>query len=232
MPPSRTPQPPTGTVGATPTTCAISFSDVPSGSTFYPYIRCLACRGIVAGYPDGTFRPNNNVTRGQISKMVSNAAGFVDAIPSDRQTYQDVPHFNPFWLWIERLTQHGVMSGYGCGGAGEPCVPPHNRPYFRWAANATRAQLSKIDSNAAGYGESHSEQTFEDVPLSHPFYIWVQRLASRGIIGGYQCGSPGEPCIPPQDRPYFRPYNSVTRGQAAKIVSITFFPDCQTPGSR
>jgi hypothetical protein len=232
VPPSPTPRPPTSTVGASPTTCAISFSDVPSGSTFYPYVRCLACRGIVAGYPDGTFRPNNNVTRGQISKMVSNAAGFVDSIPSDRQTYQDVPHSNLFWVWIERLTQHSVMSGYGCGGAGEPCVPPHNRPYFRWAANATRAQLSKIDSNAAGYGENHTEQTFEDVPPSHPFYIWVQRMASRGIVGGYQCGSPGEPCIPPQDRPYFRPYNSVTRGQAAKIVSNTFYPECRTPGSR
>jgi hypothetical protein len=236
---SQTPQPPTSTssptgtgtavVLASPTTCAISYSDVPSGSTFYLYVRCLACRGIINGYLDGTFRPNNNVTRGQISKMVSNAAGFEDAIPTDRQTYEDVPHANPFWLWIERLTQHGVMSGYACGGAGEPCMPPHNRPYFRWASNATRAQLSKIDANAAGYQEGHTEQTFQDVPPSHPFYIWVQRLASRGVIAGYPCGHPGEPCMPPQNRPYFRPYSSVTRGQAAKIVSNTFFPDCQTP---
>ena len=71
----------TSTLGASPTPvaptpCPIQFSDVPEGSTFYVYVRCLACRGIVSGYGDGTFRPNNNVTRGQLSKIVSNAAGF------------------------------------------------------------------------------------------------------------------------------------------------------------
>ena len=57
----------------------------------------------------------------------------------------------PFWLWIERLAAHGAISGYTCGGPGEPCVPPGNRPYFRWGANATRGQIAKIDAIAAGY---------------------------------------------------------------------------------
>src|SRR5438309_8027165 len=60
---------------ATATVCPMQFSDVPAGSTFYPYIRCLACRLIVNGYSDGTFRLNSNVTRGQLSKIVSNSAG-------------------------------------------------------------------------------------------------------------------------------------------------------------
>jgi hypothetical protein len=33
--------------------------------------------------------------------------------------------------------------------------------------------------------------------------------------------------VAPTNRPYFRPNNPVTRGQAAKIVSSTFFPGCQ-----
>ena len=49
----------------------VVFSDVPSGSTFYDYINWITCHGIASGYADGTFRPNNNATRGQISKMVS-----------------------------------------------------------------------------------------------------------------------------------------------------------------
>ena len=44
--------------------CSITFTDVPQGSTFYPYIHCLACLGIINGYPDGTFKPNANVTQG------------------------------------------------------------------------------------------------------------------------------------------------------------------------
>jgi hypothetical protein len=70
---------------------------------------------------------------------------------------------------------------------------------------------------------------FEDVAPTHPFYEWIQRLASRSIMSGYVCGGVGEPCVPPDNRPYFRPYNNVTRGQSSKIVSNTFFPDCTAP---
>ena len=132
--------------------CSISFTDVPVGSTFYPYIHCLACLGIINGYPDGTFKPNNNVTRGQLSKIVANAAGFSD--PQPTQMFQDVPVGSTFQLYIGRLASRGYISGYACGGAGEPCVPPGNLPYFRPNNNATRGQISKIDSNAAGFGDT------------------------------------------------------------------------------
>ena len=79
----------TPTPTATSTACPIQFSDVPNPSTFYAFIRCLACRNIVNGYSDGTFRPNNNVTRGQLSKIVSNSAGFSD--PQPTQMFEDVP---------------------------------------------------------------------------------------------------------------------------------------------
>lgn len=119
------------------------------------------------------------------------------------------------------------MGGYPCGGPGEPCGP-NNWPYFRPFANATRAQLAKIVSNAAGFDDPPGEQIFTDVAPDNGFYMWVQRLASRGIMGGYPCGGEGEPCDD-QNRPYFRPYNNVTRGQTSKIVGGAFFPNCQTP---
>jgi 5'-nucleotidase / UDP-sugar diphosphatase len=202
---------------------------VPEGSPFYPYIRRLACRGIVSGYRDSTFRPGNDITRGQVAKMVSNAAGASDPIPADRQTYADAPGANPFWLWIERLTLRRAIGGYACGGQGEPCLPPGNRPYFRPSKDATRAQLSKIVVLAAGGYPSPTGQIFEDVPTTHIFYDWVEPLAEAGAISGYQCGAAGEPCLPPANRSYFRPYNHVTRGQAAKIVANAFFPDRPAP---
>jgi Kelch motif protein/S-layer family protein len=221
----------TSTVGPTATHCGISFSDVPTNHPFYQWIRCLACRHIVGGYADGTFRPENNITRGQISKIVDLSAGFSDPIPPTRQTYQDVPPGSTFWLFIEQLTLHGVMGGYACGGVGEPCVPPTNRPYFRPGNNATRGQLTKIVSNAAGLSDPPSGQTFEDVPPGHPFYVYIYRLVLRGSIGGYPCGvPPAGPCIPPANRPYFLPDNFVTRGQAARIDAETFFPGCNPAG--
>jgi hypothetical protein len=182
--------------------------------------------GAINGYADCTFRPQNDITRGQIAKVVSNAAGFTDDV-TGRHTYADVPVSNAFWQWVERLALHDVMGGYPCGGAGEPC-DSQSRPYFRWGSNTTRGQLSKIVSNAAGFSDTPPGQIFSDVPSSHPFYLWVQRLATRGIMGGYACGGAGEPCDS-QNRPYFRPGNNVTRGQASKIVANTFFPDCSTP---
>lgn len=220
----------TSTPQPTSTVCPIQFTDVPPGSTFYDFIRCLACRGIINGYSDGTFKPNNNVTRGQLSKIVSNSAGFTD--PQTTQMFQDVPVGSTFFDYIGRLASRGYISGYTCGGPGEPCVPPDNLPYFRPNANATRGQISKIVSNAAGFTDPipTGQQTFQDVPPGSTFYDFVERLASRGVMGGYACGSvPSEPCVPPENRPYFRPNNNATRGQTSKIVANTFFPACSTP---
>jgi hypothetical protein len=233
----------TATVSPTPvpTSCPVEFNDVPPGSTFYDFIRCLACRGIVGGYPCGGpgepcpgsyYRPNNNVTRGQVSKIVSESAAFTDPVPSTQQTFEDVPPGSTFAQWIERLSTRGIIAGYPCGGPFEPCVGPNNRPYFRPNNNVTRGQLAKIVSGAAGYTETPTGQIFEDVPPTGTFYLWVERLAGRGIIGGYPCGGPFEPCVAPDNRPYFRPINSATRGQMSNIAANAFFPNCATPARR
>ena len=136
-----------GVPTATPTACTLTFTDVPVGSTFYPFIRCLACKGIINGYPDGTFKPGNDVTRGQLSKIVSNSAGFSDN--QTTQMFQDVPVGSTFYQYIGRLASRGFINGYPCGAppAGA-CVPPGNLPYFLPNANSTRGQISKIVSNA------------------------------------------------------------------------------------
>jgi hypothetical protein len=211
----------------TPTACTIHFSDVPPGSTFYAYIECLACRGIVSGYSDGSFKPGNQVTRGQLAKMVSNAVGLNDD-PGGDQLFLDVPPGSTFYDFVQRLGARGYMSGYACGGQGEPCGPG-NLPYFRPGGTATRGQIAKIVSNAASFSDGPSGQSFQDVPPDSTFFDFIQRLSMRNIINGYACGGPGEPCVPPGNLPYFRPNGNVTRGQTSKIVSNTFYPGCQTP---
>jgi uncharacterized delta-60 repeat protein len=221
---------PTPTATGTPVACTIQFADVPPGSTFYDYVRCLACRDIISGYSDGTFRPGNSVTRGQLSKIVSNSAGYSE--PHTEQSFEDVPAGSTFHEFIERLYSRGHISGYACGGVGEPCVPPANRPYFRPGANVTRGQTSKIVASAAGLpAPPPGLWTFQDVPQGSTFWTWIESLSSAGAISGYPCGGDGEPCVPPENRYYFRPANNVTRGQSSKIVANTFFPGCQTPGS-
>ncbi|MDQ3707628.1 MAG: S8 family serine peptidase [Chloroflexota bacterium] len=227
--------------GTTTTGCAIQFADVPAtgqGSTFYSFVRCLACRSIVGGYPCGGtgepcnsgnqpyFRPGANVTRGQIAKMVALAAD-LDA-PTGEQVFQDVPPGSTFYGPVQQLATAGYIGGYPCATVPtEPCGAG-SKPYFRPGANATRGQLSKIVSETAQLGGNPGEQRFTDVAEDSPFFVWVNRLANQGVISGYPCGNPGEPCDD-QDLPYFRPGANVTRGQTSKIVANTFYPNCQTP---
>ncbi len=231
---------------ATPTACTLTFTDVPPTNTFYPFVRCLACRDIISGYQcggtgepcnpsnDPYFRPNNYVTRGQHAKIVSESAGFDDQIPPSQWTFTDVPYGSTFWLWVERLSNRSVMAGYQCGSPNEPC-DNLNRPYFRPGNGATRGQLTKIVSNAAGFNDliGQNRQTFADVPPNSTFWLYIERLLLNrpAVMSGYPCGGPGEPCDS-ENRPYFRPNNPLTRGQTSQVVANTFFPNCNPPARK
>jgi hypothetical protein len=133
--------------------------------------------------------------------------------------FQDVPTGNVFYTYVRALGTLGIINGYGCGNTDEPCVCPSRYPYFRLYNQVSRGQLAKIASQAAGWTETHYLQTFADVPIDNTFYQFVERLATRGYINGYPCGQdPNEPCDS-QNRPYYRPYQSVKRAQIAKIIS-------------
>lgn len=213
------------------------FADVPTNDTFYPYTHCLVCHAILSGYPCGGanepcdglnspyLRPASSVSRGQATKILSNAALYTDSIPSSQQTFADVPPSSPFWVYTERVYLHGAISGYPCGGAGEPCPGVYYRP----GATLSRGQLAKIAATVAGYTDpAPSTPTFNDVPPLSPFYLYIERAYTHSIISGYTCGRPSEPC----PGSYYRPAADVTRGQSAKIVAGAFFPDCQTSAAR
>ncbi|HEY0071473.1 MAG TPA: S-layer homology domain-containing protein, partial [Chloroflexia bacterium] len=172
----------TSTPQATATVCTINFPDNQPGDTFYEYIQCLACRHIVTGYPDGLFHAERNITRGQISKVVSNSAGFFE--DPGPQIYDDVPPGSPYYDYINRLTNRGIMSGYPCPDRPSGGCSPDNPVIFLPNANATRGQLAKIVSNAAGFDEAVSGQFYADVPETgegSQFYEWIMRLTNRGV---------------------------------------------------
>jgi S-layer homology domain len=98
------------------------------------------------------------------------------------------------------------VSGYTCGGQGEPCPGL----YFRPGNLVTRGQLSKVVVLAVGWPLlDPSTATFRDVPVGSTFFRYVETAYSHAIISGYSCGSE---CLE------FRSGDSATRGQIAKIV--------------
>ncbi len=199
--PTNTPQPgPTNTPGptVTPGGCTANFSDVHTTDYFYTPVTYLACHGIISGYADGTFRPYNNTTRGQLSKIIVGAEGWaIDT--SGGPHFSDVPTTNAFYAFIETAYHHGVISGYSDG-------------TFRWGANVTRGQLSKIIVVASGWAiDTSGGPHFSDVPATNPFYGFVETAYHHNIISGYSDGT-------------FRLGANATRGQISKIVYGAIMP--------
>ena len=124
---------------------------------------------------------------------------------------------NPFFVFVETAAHAGIISGYACGGPGEPC-DDQNRPYFRPYTYVTRGQLSKIVVTAASFTVVNpASPTFADVFPNTAFYTFVETAYRHQLISGYTCGGPGEPCDA-QQPPLLPPGANATRGQIAKIV--------------
>lgn len=188
------------------------FSDVCPDSWYYPFVAELSGMDAISGYSDGTFRPNNTVTRGQMIKIIVLATGLTSD-PPESPDFTDVPETHPFYTWIETGYTKGISSGYDCGAPNEPC-PGY---YFRPSADVSRAQLAKMLALALGWSTLNpGNPTFKDVPQSNPFYGFVERAVAYGAISGYSCGGRNEPC----PGRYFRPNDTSTRAQACKMVSI------------
>jgi hypothetical protein len=195
------------------------FIDVPFNHWAFQYIEALAAMGSIGGYSDGTFRPNNSTTRAQLTKIVVLSLNLPQVTPPSPH-FADVPLGSTFYTFIETAFAHGLLGGYDCGGAGEPC-DAQRRPYFRPGNDVTRGQIAKIVVSAAGWPlQNPPSATFADVGVGTPFYQFVETAISHGIVGGYPCGGAGEPCDA-QRRPYFRPGPSATRAQISKVVYLS-----------
>jgi hypothetical protein len=178
----------------------------------------MACNGIVTGYPDGTFRPGNPATRGQIAKIVVSA--FSLPINTTGLGFADVPPGSTFFEWVQSAAFYGIVVGYPCGGEGEPCNALL-QPYYRPNSDVTRAQLTKIIVRSAQQWDpvgwalvNPATATFNDVPLGSTFYQFVETAVAHNVLAGYDCGDPGEPC----PGRYFRPNGNATRAQLSKMV--------------
>ena len=143
--------------------------------------------------------------------------------------FQDVPVGATFQVYISRLASRGYISGYPCGGPGEPCQPG-NLPYFRPNTNATRGQITKIDSNAAGYNDAPIRPAVRGRTVGSTFYTYTYRLVTRSIMSGYPCGGLGEPCQP-GNLPYFRPNNNATGARHPRSCPTPSSPTARPPAT-
>jgi parallel beta-helix repeat protein len=98
-------EPPTGGVAA--------FKDVPTGYWAKGYIEALASQNIIAGFPDGSFKPNEPVTRAQFATIVNKA--LTPAAKRPAINFKDVA--SNFWAYaaIQSAYRGQFVSGYPDG---------------------------------------------------------------------------------------------------------------------
>lgn len=117
------------------------FADISSDYWASEFIQELADRGIISGFPDGSFRPNEPVTRAQFAAMVRQA--FRRSATRGAVPFADVPA--NYWAAeaIREAYTTGFLSGY-----------PNN--IFRPDENIPRAQVLVSLANGLGYASGNS----------------------------------------------------------------------------
>jgi len=105
----------------------------------------LSERGIISGYPDGTFKPRKPVTRAEYAALV-NAAFPNEAVERQAIDFRDIP--NDYWAQpaIQSAYRKGFLSGY-----------PNNR--FRPQQNIPRVQAFVALASGLDYQVQYNDTT-------------------------------------------------------------------------
>lgn len=137
------------------------FSDVPADSWFYDDVTTLVASGVVSGYPDGTYRPNNTVTTGEALKMILLAAG-----------YPEPEAVNSHWArgYLNFAIEQGFLVRYE--DISDLDIP------------MTRGLVAKLAANALGLTASGAPTPFTDTDSGY-----VLALYESGVVGGYPDGT-------------------------------------------
>ena len=101
----------------------------------------VSALGIVGGYEDGAFNPQNTLTRGAAAKIICNlilGTTTASALRADTAPYSDVPTTNTFAGYIAYCQKEGIISGYADG-------------TFKPAATLTGYAFMKMLLGALGY---------------------------------------------------------------------------------
>lgn len=161
-----------------------------SGHWAFDCIKSLITRGIIKGYPDGSVKPSNNITRAEAAVIIAKATNFnptgkkisfKDSIPDWAQDY------------VAELVYEGVFTGY---------------PDGRFLPNEfiSRQEAACAIVKALGSGGLDEELKFKDAEnIGDWAKSWIKTGIDRNIISGYPDNT-------------FRPKEKITRAEVITII--------------
>lgn len=169
-----------------------SFKDVNANAHYYDAVASLQERGIIQGYPDGTFKPTNKVTRGQAAKIIANVVG-LDTEQVKDPGFKDLPTSDTYYKPIAALVEAGVLNGY-------------EDETFRPYSPLTRGQMAKILHKAFGLQDVEVKNSpFTDIKHDDWYANYIESLRLHNITTGTTATT-------------YSPRSFVTRGHLASFV--------------
>ncbi|MCK6206155.1 S-layer homology domain-containing protein [Bacillus infantis] len=153
-------------------------------------IQYLQGKGIIGGYPDGTFKPNQTITRYQAAAMLVKALK-LPVTGKSSASFKDISKNSPMYRIAAAANDAGIIKGAN--------------GLFRPGETVSRAQMSAILRRA--YELNLTERPyFYDVEPGYWAVNDINSVAKGGVAGGYPDGT-------------FKPGNPVTRAQFSVFLS-------------
>ena len=166
-----------------------SLNDIKESDWYATTVKKLVDMGGINGYPDGTFKPNNQITRAEFTKILVSALG-----------YENLSATNSHWAsgYVDKAVSIGLAT------SGE--LSDLNRAI-------TRKEMAKMVANALDHrGESHVDNRANYKGLltdynniSKSYQDYVLKAFTKGIITGYTDGS-------------FKADRGLTRAEASTVI--------------
>jgi hypothetical protein len=166
-----------------------AFTDLPTSHWAYSSVQKMQAKGIVKGYPDGSFGPSKTVTYGEFIKMAVVAVKGTDDIANAK----DATH------WASGYYKYAIENGiFHSGQIAEKQL----------GSTIPRDDMALICANAANLSEVNMKEIADKIPdvdkTTRNEYQIAQAYA-EGLITGYEDGS-------------FHPYGTLTRAEASTVI--------------
>lgn len=176
-------------------TFAKDYADLPKDHWAYKQIQILTDFNVVVGYPDGNYRPEQNVTRAEFATMVIKAFEQQKAEIKQPAKFTDVSEKDWFYGMVQRAVMFDLLKGYPDG---------HFDPY----GNVSRGHVISTTVNALTTETISNQKAKEILENSYSDYDqipdWLIIAAGKAEILGMVVKAPGEETVINAERPATR----------------------------
>ncbi len=138
------------------------FGDVARSEWYADDIGFVASLGVIAGYKDGTFKPNSNITRAEFVTMAMK----IDRVVNSGKSFKDMSDADWYAEYVKSAAEKGYATGYLDG-------------TFRPNNPITRAEAVTIINSIIGLEPGAGQMSFTDVPESHWAYSNIKAAAGK-----------------------------------------------------